>query len=490
MTDQDKVTPPEFINISAPLDHLIKALEVIRDTMPPIDEGTDLDAWRRDIRERLIIANIDPAPLQAFSLPLERITVTRDGAEIITPGENVLSEAEAWAAFVSWIISDRPTYPVDVQATKPHSLSLPAELLSKRFFPMLNGPMVTDMMQLSLSKVERNTSNNTALYITREGHELKVDKFNELMGTLSVSAKKILNHAILYLKNTNYYRGHPRSIIPTVEIPIEEYAKLTGNAIFPAQMPTPEEQEQEDARAENTLKKLKKAIRRDLHDISSIVWSAEETKGKNRGNYAEMRIISSHSIKRGNILRINFDVDAAVYMLNSYMMQYPKVLYSYDERKPNAFAIAYKIAQHNSNDTNFERGTNNTLSVASLLDAATDIPTFEQLKETGNRNWKLKIKGVLEKAINESVTMGYLQKWEYRDPKTGTTYTPEEAKTLTFLQWYRLMVDFIVIDPPDQSERRASIAEAKRLALEAQARKATQQPPKRKRGRPRKNPET
>ena len=347
---------------------------------------------------------------------------------------------------------------------------LPESLLREKFFPMLNGPMVTDIMQLSVARMERDQSSNTAIYVTKNGHELRIEKFDDMLGALSVSAKKILNHAILYLKNANYYRGHAASIIPTVEIPLDEYRALTK----PGQQDTPD-----------SMKEFKKSVRRDLHDISSILWSAEETKGKNKGNYAEMRIISSHSIRRGNILRINFDVDAAAYLLNSYLMQYPRVLYTYDERKPNAFAIAYTIAQHNSMDSNAARGTESTLSVASLLNAAPDIPTYNQMTATGNRNWKARIKGTLEKALNESITKGFLQRWEYRSPKTGTTYTTEQANTLTFLQWYGLMVDYIVIDAPDQTQRRQAIAAARRIAAEA---KATE-PPKRKRGRPRKNPE-
>jgi len=344
---------------------------------------------------------------------------------------------------------------------------LPESLLQEKFFPMLNGPMVTDIMQLSVSRMERDDSTETAFFVTKNGHELRIEKFDDLLGALSVSAKKILNHAILYLKNANYYRGHAASIIPTVEIPLDEYRSLTR----PGQTDTPE-----------SMKEFKKSIRRDLHDISALLWSAEETKGRNRGNYAEMRIISSHSIRRGNILRINFDVDAAAYLLNSYLMQYPRALYTYDERKPNAFSIAYKIALHNSMDTNVARGTESTLSVASLLDAAPEIPTYEQMTASGNRNWKGRIKGTLEKAINESISKGFLQRWEYRSPKTGTTYTPDQANTLTYIQWRGLMVDYVVIDAPDQTQRREAIAAARRIAAEAKA----AEPPKRKRGRPRK----
>ena len=83
-------------------------------------------------------------------------------------------------------------------------------------------------------------------------------------------------------------------------------------------------------------------IRRDLHDLASILWTGEETKGRNKGDYKEMRIISSHSIRNGNI-KINFDIDAAAYLTNAYMMNYPTALLKIDNRKPNAYEIGRKI---------------------------------------------------------------------------------------------------------------------------------------------------
>lgn len=449
--------------------------------------AANLAEWSRHIQEEFANASIDKEALQRLKSASRVVSIYVKDWKILlsidTPGDSEEPSTDNYIAVFKWILTDA--------AEGQNPLGLPAELLEKKFFPMLNGPMVTDIMQLSVARMDIDRQKKTAVFITKDGHEIKIDNFNELLGVLSVSAKKILNHAILYLKQTNYYRGRATSIIPTVEIPLDEYGALTGKQITPAKMDTPEAQEKENRRAANALKDFKKFIRRDLHDISSIVWSAEEIKGRNRGNYAEMRIISSHAIRRGNILRINFDPDAAAYLLNSYLMQYPKVLYTYDERKPNAFAIAYKIALHNSMDNNAIRGTDSTLSVASLLDAASDIPTYSQMTATGNRNWKSRIKGTLEKAIDESVTKGFLKRWEYRNPKTGARYTPTQADKLTFLQWYGLMVDFVVIDAPDQTERRAAIAESKRIAAEAKAAKEAEaaKQPKRKRGRPRKNKE-
>ena len=483
---------PQQLNFFAdmgPLTQLKVSLETLRDMVPDFDNNKDsFEDWRQRVKARMIEKGIDLETLKraAPKGEIKGIQIAENGTLILhidTPDNYTISKDNeplaAYAFLCTWILSEEPQ--LDTEKTL---VGLPPELLSKKFFPMLNGPVINDIMKMSLDKMEKDRHANIATYVTQDGRKLKVEKLDEVLGSLSVSAQKIFAHSLLYLKETNYYRGHPKSVVPTIEIPLEEYGRLTGRQITPVKMDTPEAQAKENARADNCMKQFKASIRRDLHDLSSLVFSMEETKGKSRGNYIDQRIISSHSIRRGNILRINFDIDAAAYFLNSYLMQYPKVLYLYDERKPNAFSIAYKIALHNSMDNNFARGTNNTLSVSSLLDAAPDIPTYEYLKSKDNRNWKAKIKGVLEKALDESITMGYLQKWEYRDPKTNTTYTPDQAKQLTYLKWHGLMVDFIVIDAPDQTQRREARAEAKRLATEKAG-----EPIKKKRGRPRKNPE-
>ena len=284
----------------------------------------------------------------------------------------------------------------------------------------------------------------------------------------------------MYLTSGNFYRCKRSSITPTVEIPLIEYGEACGYQLTPQKMDTPEEQAKENRRVNERIKDLKKNVRRDLHDISSILWTGEETRGCNKGNYKEMRIISSHSISKG-LIRINFDVEAAVYFVNAYIMQYPTALLKHDNRKPNAYVIGHKMAFHNSNDQNRAAGTDSTLSVKSLLAAAPEIPTIDDIKARGQRNWKDKIKKPLEIALDENISVGLISKWEYRDPKTSNTYTAETAQPLTWTQYTRLMIDFVMIDAPEQTERREAKAEAARQAA------ADKGKPRKKRGRPAKS---
>lgn len=335
-------------------------------------------------------------------------------------------------------------------------------LLSRAYVPLLNGALTNEFMQLRTRDATPDKFTGAATFETAEGHKYTIEHFDKLQSSLGIAAKKLLDVAVAYLTDGNFYRG--RNVSPTVEIPLIEFGEACGYSLTARTMETPEEQAAENKAVANRIKWFRTNVRRDLHDISSVLWTGEEKKGRNRGDYREMRLISSHSIRNG-ILRINFDIDAATYLVNAYLTYYP-VEALLRIRNANAYAIGRKMAVHNGIDNNYGKGTNNTLSVRSLLSAATDLQSYEALRARGQRNWKDKIKRPLEAALDELVSVGLLGKWEYRDPK-GTTYTADEAKALSWLQYSRLMVDYVMVDAPDQTERRAAIAEAKAKAAEA-----------------------
>lgn len=349
-------------------------------------------------------------------------------------------------------------------------------LFTSPYLPMLNGAPANDVMQLSIKGMTPDSFSKKAVFKTKDGHKITIEHFDKLQGVLSTSAKKIIDTALLYLTTNNYYRTGKSGLSPIVEIPLIEYGEACGYQLTPKTMPTAEEQTAENRRIQERIKELKKNLRRDLHDIGDIVWAGEDTKGRKKGDYKELRLISSHGIRNG-VIQINFDVEAAAYFVKSYVMQYPTALLKHDNRKPNAYAIGRKIAFHNSLDHNANAGTNSTLSVKSLLADAPEIPTYEEIKARGQRNWKDKIKKPLEIALDENINVELISRWEYRDPATGATYTADEAQPLTWPQYSRLMVDFIMVDPPDQTGRRAARLEEK-AAAEAEK-------PRRKRGRPR-----
>lgn len=365
--------------------------------------------------------------------------------------------------------------------TKEKAKSHAENMFSNPFLPMYHDEPSDELIGISKKDFEIDEYTKKAYFITKKGHTITVEHYDDLLSILSTSAKKILNVSLAALANNNYYGTNNAD--PIVEIPLKEYGEANGVNLTPQTMSTPEEQAAENRRVNDRKKNLKENIRRDLHDLSDILFTGEITKGKNRGDYNEMRLISSHGVS-GGYIHINFDVNAANFFSKSYIMQLPTALLKHDNRKTIPYIIGYKIAIHHSIDQNHAAGTENTLSVAKLLEAAKEaIPTYEELQARNQRNWKDKIKKPLENGLNENVKIKYLQRWEYRDPKTGERYTPETAQPLRWDKYKRLMVDFVVIDPPDQKERREAKAEAKRKAAEEKGL------PQKKRGRPKKQPE-
>lgn len=418
------------------------------------------EAWNKEVVE--LQAKYRDTVLKALRYALESGEATEDTAQVGALLEKLIANVE------------RTTRAAGGDA---------GDLFAQAYLPMLNGALSTDLMQLVTKGMTADTFTKTATFTTRDGHKISIENFDKLQAALGTPAKKLFDTAVSYLTDTNFYRAGRDSITPTVEIPLVEYGEACGYDLTPRVMPTDEEQKEENERARGRVKDFKRDVRANLKDLSSILWTGEETKGRNRGDYKEMRIVSSHSIRDG-VIRINFDIDAAAYLMNAYMMQLPTALLSIDNRNPNAYAIGRKLAFHNSNDQNRAKGTESTLSVEKLLLSAPNIPGYDELMDSGQRNWKLRIKKPLEAALEANRDVGVISRWEYRARKTGETYTAETAQKLTWAQYSRLLVDFCMVDAPEQTERREAIAAAKAAAKAQKA--ADKEKTRRKRGRPRK----
>ena len=415
-----------------------------------LSDDEKLETWKQETKEKLSAAGITEELLREF---LENPGLSAGG------GEN----QALTIGFMIKTLLEPPKPPKQKRTrTKPVlELALPAEMLAQDYITTFSDELIMAFMRTSLGRL------NGARRTTASGVTLEIGK--GIKGKISTSAKKLFQYALLYLKVANFYKREDREgIIPIVEISLEEYGKLTGKHVTPDTMPTPAEQAKENARAQLAMKKMREQIRIDLHDLKKgMTWTAKIGKrSRNAGDYDDnMHIISSYDTEyNGNFMRIKFDVDAAHFFIKGYLTQFPRVLFSYDESKHNAFVIAYKIAIQHFMDANYDAGRNNTISVRVLLDVAPEIPTYEEIQKKNNRNWRRLIKETLEAALDESVKKGFLASWEYREPRTGVIFDPESADTLTYAQWYKLMVDFIVANEPDQTQRRAAAAERKRQA--------------------------
>lgn len=370
----------------------------------------------------------------------------------------------------------------DIDEKAKRSLD-PLRLSEADFLPLYQGNMINDFMRLTEKDFEVTETKAGGLigtYTAPNGRKYTIDQFNELMGTLGTSTKKILDAAVLYLSDQNFHGAGKGAVNPQVKIPLVEYGEKNGLVLTVSDALNSEARAAEEKKVKTRLKNLKKMIRRDLSDLKQIRWTGEEKTGRNAGDYVDAGIISGSRIANGYIY-VNFDIDAARYLCKAGVMLFPTCLFLHDNRKPNSYSIGRKIALHHSMDNNFFAGTDCTLSVMALLDSAQEIPTMQEIQDRGQRNWKDKIKGPLEAALHDNVRVGLLKKWEYRHPKTGETYTAEEAAALPWDVYSMLMVDWVMMSTaPELTARR------KKLIAEKAAAEGTKKSPTKKRGRPKK----
>ena len=453
-----------------------KALQNIETALK---SGT-LDEQRAAVYKKLLANNMELLSHYAYSFEAVRVflnNLVQNEREALKRGGHGEAELEKLLDKRAGEIFPRkanrkPITPEELAAYNAQ-IGEQLSLFESPFMPMLQGQLTSVLMPMNTKRLTpERLRGGDAIAKPKPDYTVIIKGYDKLQGDLGVSAKKILDTATVALtQRVTYLEENPLLVNPTVEIDLLEYARANGYKVDRSPVDTPEEAaKQETAIAEN-IKKLKDKLDRDLDYISNISQTFKETKGRNAGDYTMIRIISSHSIKRGKI-RINFDADAARYLSKAYVMQYPTALLKHDNRNPNSYAIGRKIAYHNSMDNNVIIGTANTLSVLSLLEAAPEIQTLDELKAKGRRDWKPQIKEKLEKALDDNISIGYLSRWEYSD-KHHNPLTRERAAELTAEEYLALYVDFVVIDAPDQSGRLAAKAEKKQLSDK----------PKRKRGR-------
>lgn len=432
------------------------------------------------------------APIPGRFRFVTRLTLVRIPAEFLDldpddKGSAFIKILEAWAARASISLAelkaqgekDKKQRIADAQLASILSAedgSVP-KLLTDRFLPIYSAQPLNEFMRASVKKFEFDPRSKKGTYRTKSGSTLTIENCDKLLAGLGTGANKLFDVGAAALARQNY--NSTRNPNPIVRISLHEYAEANGIKITPERMDTPEEQKEENKKAIQRLKDFKKAIRRDLEDMASLHWTGSITKGKEAGDYADLKLLSTHGVSNGVITMV-FDAIHARILVNAPIVQWPTTLLKHDNRNPNAYAIGRRIASHFSMDNNAAAGTNKTLSVKSLLEAAPKIISIKKIEEQDQRFWRDRIKKPLELALDENIRIGFLSEWAYRDPKTKERISKESANVLQWSQYESLMVDFEIIDPPDQTERRAKRAEEKAQAAIASGKE------KKKRGRPKK----
>lgn len=332
---------------------------------------------------------------------------------------------------------------VDSQVSKWYQKPDPA------YMPMAHGKPFDAFAYMSSRQAEINRIGGAT--IERQGVRLFIEKFDSLKATLGVNTDKLLSTALVSFTENNDFRNKDGNIDRRVSFPLKDYARKLGYDVDEHETDSPEAAEKEKKRAKNALDNARKAIKKDLSLLRASYLSWEE-KGIGKGDFAQLNIFTWVGVKNGNI-QIAFSPEIAEYLAKRNLItQYPTALIGLDARKPNAYFIGRKLAEHYYIDNNVKRGTYNRIGVKTLLEI-TDLPTFEEVQEKDRGHWEARIKEPFENALDELTGAGVLTDWKYIHAR-NVDLTEEESYTITdYDTFIGLYVKYELKDPEDQTDR-------------------------------------
>lgn len=273
------------------------------------------------------------------------------------------------------------------------------------------------------------------LTIEGDGIRLQVENFSDIGKAFGITTHKLLCAGLVWFTKKNNIGDDRDNIQTEITIPLKEYALLCGHVGIVAK------DESDQSRANESLKRVRKQISKDLKLLlqSSLQWE-ESTRGKN-GDY-DCPILTAGRIKNGYIY-MTFSQTFAKYLKHRRITEYPEKLFSVDNRKANAYRIGQACAFHFYNTNNRKDGNYNKLKISTLL-KYTNLPTIKAVRKADCGSWKKKIKEPLEKALNELLAKGIISEWECK-PKTNSLLSDENHK-MTYEEWADSLIHFTCID--------------------------------------------
>lgn len=298
---------------------------------------------------------------------------------------------------------------------------------------MLNGTATNTFATIGRkakpTSIKTITDNAT---IEKGDFKVFIEKYSDKK-TLKVGVAKVLDILAIKLTEMNHYKAkNPNTLKRTVTFSVKEYMNYLGI---------------KNIDNAHNRKSASKRLKEALDTLYSISLEWEERSNGKVISYTKMRICEAQGINRG-VASFTFTEDMANYLNQAYIMQYPLELLAINERNPNAYPIARKLALHHSIDNNHKKGTANIISVAKLLEVAPEIPNIETVRKK-NGSWNERIRGALEKALD---AIEDIVSWEYSNTK-GAPLTDKQLEIADYETFMKLFIKFNIKGAPDQTER-------------------------------------
>jgi len=316
-------------------------------------------------------------------------------------------------------------------------------------------------MNTKNARIDRITGTAT---IEKQGVRAVIENFEALRATLNMSTDKLLSTAIsAFTENNDFSHSAGKEPKREVTISLADYARDLKYDIDEHETSTPEEARREKRRAKTQLDNARKAIKKDLLLLHALKLHWEERiKGKN-ADFESVSLFTRVAIRNGEI-KLYLTPELASYLVERNLLSwYPRKLLGLDNRQQTAYNIGVKLFRYYHIDNNQIRGTNDRISIPSLL-AVTDLPTYEEVQKKDRGHWISRIKEPFERALDTLTQEEILKDWRYTHAK-GIDLTEEEAYSITrYEDFANLYLRFTPEDKVDDTERITAKLEARKEA--------------------------
>lgn len=321
------------------------------------------------------------------------------------------------------------------------------EIIAPAGFRVLHqGPTTNELALLTTSgsKLQRDAITNAA-FLETDHLSITIKGSGKTPVKLRASTWQLFDSLVTYWTE----HGTPAD---TIAYPLTDYMKL---------------------RKLNSESSTRKQVTDDLEALYSLSISFRG-KGRYGEDFIDMRLCVEKGIRNGVIL-FTLAPRCAQLLRRYPIMNMPEPYYSIDtNRYPHAAFLMRKIAT--LKNMNVVNGDSDIISVKTLLEAAPDLPRYEDIAERGKIS-----RDIIEPFEKNMTALEDVFTWEYCHSK-GEPLTEDELSHFTYAVFSRCLVRIHWKNYPDMTRRIER--KAARIA-EARAAQAPAAP--RKRGRPPKN---
>lgn len=291
------------------------------------------------------------------------------------------------------------------------------QCLTSPYLPMRHTTEIDQLSTVCGQQWTQKTPNRAT--VENDIIQVTIDNILDLKRkSISISTDKLLCVS-LYILNQLNYRKSPENFCYKVEISLKDYAIACGYPVIEEKKDTPEEQKKERRRAKDALRKFGAQTSFDLDCLQAISIKRQDKEG-----YRKRHLIAKTSMDiHLTTFCVIFDLEAVKWLQGLPIMQYPTALLAIDARNPTAYQIGYKIATQYSMISNQKAGRAECLNIKTLL-RCTSLPTIEKVRAK-NGSWTRQIQTPLFSALDDLVSIGYLDSWELTKAK-GVPLTKKE----------------------------------------------------------------